>query len=467
MGVKLFDSVAINNDYVKIMSNSTACSNAHTAGFGTRIIVALEKIKVAGSKGNMEIDRGNVAVFKADQSYDTPKGAYFEVGIKLNHPPIQSPDQWIEPLKNTVVYEDDQIRIFEERLAPGDTRELHSHAQRVVVRLNNVQLTDPRTKPNGSPGGGIQVPNTVKFAEPVVHVVKNLSKDTPLFNIVIEFKLPVQAQLLPGFREYTYKQIDTIALKLYVKNPAGFNSKITYPVIVSFFGGGWNTGQVSQFEPQANYFASRGMIAVLADYRVKSRHQTTPFDAVADAKSVIRYLRGNAAILHIDTTKIVASGGSAGGHLAAATATVPGLNNVNDNLRISCLPNALVLFNPVFDNGPSGYGYDRIVERYPEISPMHNIKKGTPPTIVFLGTRDDLIPVKTAQLYKLKMEKAGCRCDLFLFDGQKHGFFNFHDSSQEGSRYFKETVYQADLFLESLGYLKGKPTISDFIQRHQ
>ena len=74
---------------------------------------------------------------------------------------------------------------------------------------------------------------------------------------------------------------------------------------------------------------------------------------------------------------------------------------------------------------------------------------------------------REAQLYKLKMEKAGCRCDLFLFDGQKHGFFNFHDSSQEGSRYFKETVYQADLFLESLGYLKGKPTISDFIQRHQ
>ena len=92
------------------------------------------------------------------------------------------------------MYEDDQIRIFEERLAPGDTRELHSHAQRVVVRLNNVQLTDPRTKPNGSPGGGIQVPNTVKFAEPVVHVVKNLSKDTPLFNVVIEFKIPSEKQ---------------------------------------------------------------------------------------------------------------------------------------------------------------------------------------------------------------------------------------------------------------------------------
>jgi hypothetical protein len=183
------DSVALENDYVKIMANSTACSKAQTPGFGTRIIVALDKLTIESSKGTIKLNRGNVSAFFAGESYKTPLGAYFEVAFKTNHPPLTSPDEWIEPLKNTIVYEDSQIRVFEERLAPGDTRELHSHAQRVVVRLNNVQLTDPRTKPNGSPGGGIQVPNTVRFAEPMVHVVKNLSKDTPLFNVVIEFKL--------------------------------------------------------------------------------------------------------------------------------------------------------------------------------------------------------------------------------------------------------------------------------------
>lgn len=276
--------------------------------------------------------------------------------------------------------------------------------------------------------------------------------------------LEVLSQPLPGFQSYIYKQIDTVALKVYVKNPAGFQNNRSYPVIVFFSGGGWISGKVSQFEPHANYFSSRGISTVLADYRVKSRHQTTPFEAVADAKSVIRYLRKNADLLHIDTAKIVASGGSAGGHLAAATATVPGLNDPKDNLKISCKPNALVLFNPVFDNGPSGYGSERLGERYLEISPMHNIKKGTPPTIVFLGTKDDLIPVETAQLYKQKMEEAGCRCDLFLFDGQKHGFFNYREESKEGNRNFIETVYQADLFLESLGYLKGKPTIREIIE---
>ena len=184
------DSVALDNDFVRVMFNSAACLNDLNPGFGTRVIVALEKVTIQSSRGTIKLERGNVAAFLSGQSYRIPVGVYFEVAFKTDHPPLKYPDKWIDPLKNKIVYEDVQIRVFEERLDPGDTRELHSHAQRVVVRLNNVQLTDPRTKPNGSPGGGIQVPNTVKFAEPVVHVVKNLSKDTPLFNIVIEFKIP-------------------------------------------------------------------------------------------------------------------------------------------------------------------------------------------------------------------------------------------------------------------------------------
>lgn len=270
------------------------------------------------------------------------------------------------------------------------------------------------------------------------------------------------SQSLTGFQEYVYKQTDTTALKIFVMKPANFEREKSYSTLVFFFGGGWISGRVTQFEPHAKYFSARGMITVLADYRVKSRHNTTPFDAVSDAKSVIRYLRQNAHELHIDTSKIAAAGGSAGGHLAAATATVPGLNDAADNLKINPRPNALVLFNPVFDNGPTGFGYKMIGERYPEISPIHNIRKGTPPTIVFLGTMDDLVPVKTAKLYKQKMEEANCRCDLYLFDGQKHGFFNYREDAKDGNRYFIETVTKTDFFLESIGYITGPPNILEF-----
>lgn len=274
------------------------------------------------------------------------------------------------------------------------------------------------------------------------------------------------SQSLTGFQGVVYKQTDTIALKLYVMKPDNFKSDKRFPTIVFFFGGGWSSGKITQFEPHARYFSSRGMITVLADYRVKTRHNTTPFEAVSDAKSVIRYLRKNALEMNIDTSRIVASGGSAGGHLAAATATITGLNDATDNLKINPRPNALVLFNPVFDNGPNGYGYDRVGERYPEISPMHNIRKGVPPTIVFLGTSDDLIPVKTANLYKQKMEEAGSRCDLYLFEGQKHGFFNYREESKDGNRYFMETVTKMDLFLVSIGYITGKPNIQEFSNLH-
>lgn len=186
--LKLTDTAVLENEYVKVYKNTAACTTAFTPGVGTRVIVALNKFKMRSSSGIIKLKRGNIAVFKENEWYVLPKEEFFEVAFKKNAPPLKKPEQWIEPLKNTVIYEDEQFRVFEERLAPGDDRELHSHAQRVVVRLNEVQLTDPRFYPTGQPGTGIQVPNTVRFADPVVHVVRNLSK-IPLFNIVIEFKI--------------------------------------------------------------------------------------------------------------------------------------------------------------------------------------------------------------------------------------------------------------------------------------
>ena len=182
------DSVAIDNAYMKVLRDGAGCTLANTSNFGTRIIVALDKIKFKSNRGTIKIKRGEIAVFLENESYDLPKGSYFEIALKKVHPPLTKPKEWFEPMKNTIVYENDEFRVFEERLNPGDERPLHSHAQRVVVRLNQVQLTDPRNSPNGKPGTGIQVANTVKFAEPMVHVTKNLSK-IPLFNIVIEYKI--------------------------------------------------------------------------------------------------------------------------------------------------------------------------------------------------------------------------------------------------------------------------------------
>ncbi len=249
-----------------------------------------------------------------------------------------------------------------------------------------------------------------------------------------------------------YKKIDTISLKLHVFKPDNFEKSKVYNCIVFFHGGGWNSGSYKAFKRQSAYLASRGMIAISADYRIKNKHGTTPFDAVEDAKSAIRYVRKHAKDLNINPDKIAAGGGSAGGHLAAVCGNIGGLEGSNEDLSISSKPNALVLYNPVYDNSKRGFGFRRMNGRHLEISPLHNISKGSPPTIVFFGTNDKTTPVISSEEYKQKMEDIGSRCDLFLYEGAEHSFFN------KGT-YFVETLKETDKFLKSLGYITGEPKI--------
>jgi len=246
---------------------------------------------------------------------------------------------------------------------------------------------------------------------------------------------------------FIYKQIDTVKLKMEVYHPIKFEKSKKYPTIVFFFGGGWNSGSVNQFRPFAMHYAAKGMITVLADYRVKTRQGTTPFESVKDAKSAVRYLRANAKDLGIDPDRLVASGGSAGGHLAAACYTAETINEESDDLKVSPKPNALMLFNPVIDNSKDGYGYDRVGERYLEFSPMHNIHVGFPPTIFFLGTKDKLIPVSIAEEFKQKIESVGSSCEVYFYEGEGHGFFN-------QTKFHEDILKKTDAFLQAIGYLK-------------
>ena len=246
----------------------------------------------------------------------------------------------------------------------------------------------------------------------------------------------------------TYKKVGDVELKLHIFNPEGHKASDKKPAIVFCFGGGWNGGSPSQFYPQCEHLAKRGMVAISAEYRVKSRNGTTPIECVKDGNSAVRWVRAHAAELGIDPKKLAAGGGSAGGHVAAATGTTKGIIEKGEDVSISSKPDALVLFNPVYDNGPKGYGHSRVKKYWKQISPMHNLDKTTPPTIVFLGTKDSLIPVATAEKYRDLMADAGVKSELFLYEGQPHGFFN--------KAKYDETVKEMDRFLVSLGFLAKK-----------
>ena len=98
-----------------------------------------------------------------------------------------------------------------------------------------------------------------------------------------------QPTTIPGAASHIYKSINGVDLRLHVFTPPGQRPGDRRPAIVLFFGGGWNQGSIMQFVPQATHFASRGMVAIVADYRVRFRHDSTPYQSIADAKSAMRW----------------------------------------------------------------------------------------------------------------------------------------------------------------------------------
>ncbi len=195
------------------------------------------------------------------------------------------------------------------------------------------------------------------------------------------------------------------------------------------------------------------MVGLRVEYRVIPKgDKGTPLVCCADAKSAMRYVRSHTAELGIDPGRIAAAGGSAGGHLAAFTGLVSGLDDAKDDLSVSCKPDAMVLFNPVFNNGPGQWGHERVGDRYMEFSPAHHVTKDAPPTTVFLGDSDNLIPVNVLNDFAKEMKKAGVRCDSHVYPKAGHGFFNKEP-------HFTVTLSETDRFLSSIGWIKGEPTL--------
>lgn len=270
--------------------------------------------------------------------------------------------------------------------------------------------------------------------------------------LVLAPVLSAQAAKMPVGTPHVYKTVAGRELKLYVLSPKAGPGNQRRPAIVFFHGGGWVGGAPSQFNDMSEHFASRGMVAVQVEYRLLDKKKPDPpLVCVQDAKSAMRWVRAHAAELGIDPNRIASGGGSAGGHLAAFVGMVNGLDDPADDLSISPKSNAMLLFNPVFDNGPGGWGHERVGDRYREFSPFHNITSAAPPAIVFVGSQDKLLPSKTVLAFRDAMRKAGVRCEANIYEGQEHGFFNV--ANQDG-RYFRETRDAADAFLVSLGWLK-------------
>ena len=266
---------------------------------------------------------------------------------------------------------------------------------------------------------------------------------------------PLKPDKTLEYKTVTGKDGAPVRLKLQVFLPEGWQASDKRPAAVFYHGGGWYGGGPDHYYPQSRYLALRGMVAISVEYRTINRFGTTPKECVKDGKSAMRWVRAHAAELGIDPERIVAGGGSAGGHIAAATALVSAFDQEGEDASVSCIPKALLLFNPVFDNGPGGFMHELVKPYWKEISPIDHINDKTPPAFVVLGTEDVYIPVATGRRFEQAMKEAGRRCDLHLYEGKKHGWYNLWVSHDD----MAEALIRMDRFLASLGHLKGEPAL--------
>jgi hypothetical protein len=177
--------VALDNEYVRVSRDTAPCAQASTGRCEDRVIVAMGDLELVAGDATRPMKRGHVAIFKAGESYQPPTGGpYYEVAIKPGYPPVKGPPELIPAPKNLLVFDGPRFFIYEERLAPGDTRERHSHSQRVEIRLHQGPVLHQWVWRDG--GVAESEPGMVSWREPIIHVVKNVG-DIPLRNFILEF----------------------------------------------------------------------------------------------------------------------------------------------------------------------------------------------------------------------------------------------------------------------------------------
>lgn len=244
---------------------------------------------------------------------------------------------------------------------------------------------------------------------------KNRLKDTVTSLAGVQESYKLSGKNLTALAEkILYKKTTQEDMYLYLLRPDEKKEK-ALPAIVYFTGGGWVSGNVEGQIPNAAWFRDHGIIGIDADYRVKSRHGTSPIECIQDAKSTIRYVRAHAKELGVDPNRIIAAGGSAGGHLAACT-FLDGGDTPGEDLKISSKPNALVLHNPVLGEG---FGKEFFAV-HPEFSPILHVTKGWPPTILSNGTKDNTTPFEVAEKFTKLMNEAGNVCELIPVKDADH-----------------------------------------------
>jgi acetyl esterase/lipase len=183
----------------------------------------------------------------------------------------------------------------------------------------------------------------------------------------------------------------------------------------------------------ADWFTARGFRAFVLSYRLTSNGYLLPVPLL-DARRAVQTVRARARDYFIAPDRIAIIGFSAGGHLAALSATqfVAGKPDAEDPIeRVSSRPDYLILGYPWIGAISSDTSYlsycklfnvmDRCEALRVAYSPDLFVSKETPPTFWFHTFNDKTVPVEQGLRFYEALVKAGVPAEAHIFANGPHG----------------------------------------------
>lgn len=219
-----------------------------------------------------------------------------------------------------------------------------------------------------------------------------------------------------------------------------------FAAVVFLHGGSWRSGSKREFKRMGADLAQQGYVGFAVDYDLKAGSFPLSWD---EARNAVRFLREHATEYRIDPKRIVISGTSAGGELAALVALAPdgpASQRASDTAAVPV--SGAVIFNGVYDLCfPAG-----VIKRYlggdcasrkdvfTDASPVSHVHAGAPPFFIGHGTHDHVVPYKAAEIFMDDLRKAGVRVTPFVADGGPHMYWT-------KDKYYAQNLAAVEKFL--------------------